>query len=575
MNDWIKDAIFYQIYPLGFCGAPQYHQCNTTHVIKKIEEWIPHLTKMHINALYLGPVFESYEHGYDTSDYQLVDHRLGSNEDFKEVCQKLHAAGIRIVLDGVFNHVGREFWAFKDVQKNLQASRYCSWFHNLNFSCQSPMQDPFTYEAWEGHYNLVKLNLQNEEVVQYLLDSIHMWIKEFDIDGLRLDAADCIDRNFFRRLKVFCKEQKSDFWLMGEIIHGDYTVWANDEMLDSVTNYECYKGLYSSHNEKNYFEIAYSLNRQFGNGGIYKHLTLYNFVDNHDVNRLASTVKNEQDLYNIYTLLYTMPGIPSMYYGSEWALKGIKHDGSDADIRPCITLADMENESSDLLEHLCTLGAIKKQYKALRDGDYEQIVVRNEQFIFARKNNDEILYVAFNVSDTPYTCEFHVAYDALKDCISNTLVPVEHQTCTLTMKPKTAYVLVSSNEECHKDEIEKIIESEEHIESEDNLSSKDIVEQIDTEAQIEENAHTQIEEKTLVNKVEEGSNAILPGKYQHFKGKHYAVLYIATHSETMEQYVVYRQLYGNGDVWVRPLKMFQEFVEVEGKRVPRFTYIGK
>ena len=201
----------------------------------------------------------------------------------------MHEAGIRIVLDGVFNHVGRRFWAFLDIIEKGQASPYCSWFHNLNFYGQSPCGDPFTYDAWEGHYNLVKLNLRNEEVVTYLLESIAMWMDEFHIDGLRLDAADCIDQDFFKRLKQFCKEKDPEFWLMGEIIHGDYNRWANDEMLDSVTNYECYKGLYSSHNEKNYFEIAYSLNRQFGNGGIYRDLNLYNFVDNHDVNRLAST----------------------------------------------------------------------------------------------------------------------------------------------------------------------------------------------------------------------------------------------------------------------------------------------
>lgn len=584
MKDWIKDAIFYQIYPLGFCGASKYHQSVTTHAIKKIVEWIPHLKRMHINALYLGPIFESFEHGYDTSDYQLVDHRLGSNEDFKEVCLKLHAAGIRIVLDGVFNHVGRNFWAFQDVQKNLQNSRYCDWFHNLNFSHQSPMQDPFTYEAWEGHYNLVKLNLQNEEVVQYLLNSIHMWIKEFDIDGLRLDAADCIHRDFFHRLKVFCTEKKPDMWLMGEIIHGDYNVWANDNMLDSVTNYECYKGLYSSHNEKNYFEIAYSLNRQFGRGGIYKHLTLYNFVDNHDVNRLASTIKNEQDMHNIYTLLYTIPGIPSIYYGSEWALKGIKHDGSDADIRPCLTLSVMEQEHpSDLLQHICKLGAIRHKYKPLTHGDYEQIIVKNEQFIFVRKYHEEVIYVALNVSDSSYTCKFDVPFTSLKDCIHDEIIPVDGHTCTFIMKPKSSYILISNNEESPKNEAIEDMKSKEVIQSGiKEYNYEDIRQSQIKERQNEEDIHSHIEripkaieKPVLPETLKKASTEILPGKYQHFKGKNYAVLYVATHSETMERYVVYRQLYGDGDVWVRPLSMFQEFIEVEGKRVPRFQYIGK
>ena len=155
MNDWTKKAIFYHIYPLGFCGCEQYHQDTITPRIHKLKDWIPHFKKLHINALYLGPVFESFEHGYDTSDYRSLDHRLGTNKDFIDVCDALHGNGIRIVLDGVFNHVGRDFWAFKDVQQRKEASPYCNWFSNLNFNCPSPMGDSFTYDTWQGHYNLV------------------------------------------------------------------------------------------------------------------------------------------------------------------------------------------------------------------------------------------------------------------------------------------------------------------------------------------------------------------------------------------------------------------------------------
>lgn len=561
MKEWTKEAIFYHIYPLGFCGAPQYHQEDVSHRIQKIEEWIPHLKKMHINAVYLGPVFESYEHGYDTSDYRLVDHRLGINKDFEEVCKKLHEAGIRIVLDGVFNHVGREFWAFKDVQEHKQNSRYCGWFHNLNFGGNSPLGDPFTYEAWEGHYNLVKLNLQNEEVVQYLLESIAMWMDDFGIDGLRLDAADCIDRNFFRRLKVFCEEKNPDFWLMGEIIHGEYTIWANKEMLDSVTNYECYKGLWSSHNEKNYFEIAYSLNRQFGNGGIYKDLVLYNFVDNHDVNRLASTVKDPKDLSNIYTLMYTMPGIPSIYYGSEWAVQGTKHNGSDADIRPCLELNDKAYNFA-LSEHIERLGEIRESVPALSHGVYEQVLVRNQQFVFARTLGNERVYIALNVSDEAMQCEIDVPYKAVKDLLHDTTLPVQGK-LTIELPAKSSGIYVPTTEAADvitpaKEESHTTIK--EPIKEEVQKPVQEMKEAVVTET--EEEAFTQ-------------PDTIIPGRYQHFKGKNYSVLYLATHSETMETYVVYRQLYGEGSVWIRPLSMFQEQVEVDGKFVPRFKYIGK
>ena len=239
MASWITNAVFYHIYPLGFCGAPQYHhQGEQTNRINKLEEWIPHLKELGINALYLGPVFASSEHGYDTRDYYHIDRRLGDDKAFAHVCRRLHENGIRVVLDGVFNHVGRDFWAFQDVQRNGQNSRCCGWFQNLHFGGQSPLGDPFCYDAWEGHFNLVKLNLKNPEVVDHLLGAVDSWIRDFQIDGLRLDAADCIDPDFFRRLRRFCKERKEDFWLMGEIIHGDYNRWANPEMLDSVTNYE-------------------------------------------------------------------------------------------------------------------------------------------------------------------------------------------------------------------------------------------------------------------------------------------------------------------------------------------------
>ncbi|MCH4284700.1 DUF1653 domain-containing protein [Absiella sp. AM54-8XD] len=556
MNNWTKDAVFYHIYPLGFCGCEQYHQESINHRILKLKEWIPHLVDMHINAVYLGPVFESYEHGYDTSDYRMIDHRLGTNEDFKEVCDALHEAGIRIVLDGVFNHVGRRFWAFLDVIEKGQASCYCSWFHNLNFYGQSPCGDPFTYDAWEGHYNLVKLNLRNEEVVSYLLESIAMWMDEFHIDGLRLDAADCIDQDFFRRLKQFCKEKAPDFWLMGEIIHGDYNRWANDEMLDSVTNYECYKGLYSSHNEKNYFEIAYSLNRQFGNGGIYRNLNLYNFVDNHDVNRLASTLKDSNDLKNVYTMLYTMPGIPSIYYGSEWAVKGTKHDGSDADIRPCLPLEDPSYDE-ELCEHIAMLGKIYGELSALRYGAYEQLVVRNEQFAFMRKDEKTHVVVAFNVSDDTFTMELPCAAFAYKDMCKDVVYLAKDNHIELDMEPKSAYILIpcADNE---KGVVKKM--------------PKKIIKEEAPEQEVMPLPETKEEQAIVLPVID---MPITPGVYEHFKGKHYTVLYVAKHSETLESYVVYRQLYGNGEVWIRPLDMFLKDVEVDGKIVPRFKYIGK
>lgn len=564
MCNWVKEASFYHIYPLGFCGAPQIHQEEISHRITKIIDWIPHMKKMHMNAIYLGPIFASYEHGYDTSDYRMIDHRLGDNEDFKKVCDALHEAGIRIVLDGVFNHVGRYFWAFLDVKEKREGSPYANWFQNINFHASSPLGDDFTYETWQGYYNLVKLNLRNEEVVQYLLDSVAMWMDEFHIDGLRLDAADCIDKDFFRRLKVFTKQKNPDFWLMGEIIHGDYNMWANPEMLDSVTNYECYKGLYSSHNTKNYFEIAYSLNRQFGNRGIYKNLTLYNFVDNHDVNRLASTLLNQKDLLNVYTLLYTMPGVPSIYYGSEYALKGTKHDGSDADIRPCLDIDHIPDPNEELFAHICKLGEIYETATPLKTGSYEQILIRNEQYVFQRKNEHETVYVALNVSDEPYMVSFPVTESNLLDVVHEDSYVCEG-CCEITLQPHDSVILIKNSDgntltKPKQKEKKPVMKKQSIV----KLEEQEILEQTTTKKE-------EIQQKPILKQPE----TILPGRYRHFKGKDYAVLYIAKHSETLEEYVVYRQLYDAGDVWIRPLAMFKEMVEVDGEIIPRFQYLGK
>lgn len=419
MSDWISKAIIYHIFTLGFCGAPDenHKELVCENRILKVLEWTEHLKALGANTILFGPLFESVSHGYDTADYYQLDKRLGTNEDFKVVCKKLHEEGFKVVLDGVFNHVGRDFFAFKDLQEKQHQSKYKDWFCNVNFGGSSPYGDPFSYEGWEGHYNLVKLNLWNQEVKDYLLNAVKMWIDEFDIDGLRLDVAYCIDEGFLRALREFVDAQKADFWLMGEMIHGDYSRLTKPGLLHSTTNYECYKGIYSSHNDKNYFEINHSLNRLFGKGGLCEHSRLYNFVDNHDVERIGTILKEKKHLKNVYTLLFTMPGIPSIYYGSEWGIEGKKEKGSDKSLRPTINLKEMLKQDQDIkeepteqtltfVEHIGKLAKIYEQYKVLQEGGFEQVVVRNQQLIFARNLGEERIYIALNLADTPIELEF-------------------------------------------------------------------------------------------------------------------------------------------------------------------------
>lgn len=402
---WANESIFYHIYPLGFVGAEERNDfCSEPkNRIFKVVEWIDQIKKIGANALYIGPLFESTAHGYDTSDYFKIDRRLGTNEDFKKVAQELHSNGIKIVLDGVFNHVGRDFWAFKDVKENRQNSRYCSWF-NISFDRNNNYNDGFSYENWEGCDDLVRLNLHNHEVKNHLFHAIKTWVEDYDIDGLRLDVAYCLDKGFLSELRQFCKGLKSDFWLMGETLHGDYNQWMNDEMLDSVTNYECYKGLFSSCNSKNMFEIAHSLQRQFSeeSHSIYKGKHLYSFLDNHDVSRISSILSNKKHLESLYTLLFTMPGIPSVYYGSEWGVEGSKNNG-DLDLRPNLNL----QADNSLTNHISNLSKIRKDHSSLSYGKYKQINLTNETYSFVRELDSESIVTSINIGDKPFELKYN------------------------------------------------------------------------------------------------------------------------------------------------------------------------
>ena len=397
---WAYEGIFYQIYPIGFCGAPTANDGKTVSRILKLKDWSSYLESLGISSILLNPIFESDNHGYDTRDYKKIDCRLGTNKDFAEVCKDLHTHNVKIVLDGVFNHVGRGFWAFKDVLEKKWDSPYKDWFC-INFDGNSCYNDGFWYEGWEGHFELVKLNLANPAVVDYLLECVKGWIDEFDIDGLRLDVAYCLDRNFMKRLRSFCQELKPDFALIGEVLFGDYNQIVNDEMLHSCTNYECYKGIYSSFNSMNMFEIAHSLNRQYGpeQWCIYRGKHLMSFVDNHDVTRIASILTNKNHLPLTYGLLLGMPGVPCIYYGSEWGEEGVKAPNNDYALRQCFE----EPKPNELTEEIKKMIHVRTGSNALCHGSYRNVVLTNHQLIFERRTDDERMLVAINASDAPFT----------------------------------------------------------------------------------------------------------------------------------------------------------------------------
>lgn len=403
MAAWYETAEFYHIYPIGLTGAPRRRESDE--VVHRMDtltrEWLPHIEKLGCSAIYIGPLFDSTTHGYDTKDYKKVDPRLGDQEDFKSFVEEAHQRGIKVVVDGVFNHTGREFFAFQDIQKNREGSRYQGWYKGIWFGGNTCYNDGFSYEAWRNCYELVNLNLQNQEVRDYLLEAIEFWIDTFDIDGIRLDCADCLDFEFMHQMRERTERKKQDFWLMGEVIHGDYARYIGDghQLLHSVTNYELHKGLYSGHNDHNYFEIAHTIRREFDeNGGIYKGMKLYTFVDNHDVDRLASKLTVKENQIPVYTLLYMLPGIPSIYYGSEFGIQGKKEGGNDDPLRPQLALDELLEQSQypELMEHIKRLSQVRREHRACFEGRYRELMLTNRQYAFARMSEDDMVITAVN-----------------------------------------------------------------------------------------------------------------------------------------------------------------------------------
>lgn len=397
---WYDEAVFYHIYPLGLAGAPKQNDYGEpVHRLNTLLPWVDHIKEIDGSALYIGPLFESVGHGYETTDYKKLDSRLGTNEDLTAFVAYCHEQGIKVIFDGVFNHTGRDFFAFKDIQANRENSQYKDWYCNVNFWGNNEYNDGFSYDNWGGYNLLVKLNQKDPAVVDYICDVIRFWVSEFDVDGIRLDAADVLDFDFMKALRRTANEVKPDFWLMGEVIHGDYSRWVNGETLHSVTNYTLHKALYSGHNDHNYFEIAHTV-RRLQNMGTLK---LYNFVDNHDVERIYTKLTNKAHFAPVHVLLYTLPGVPSIYYGSEFGIEGRKEYGSDDSLRPALNIEDYKDsvKTNPCTALIAALGKVRQAVPALSYSSYDELMLTNRQFAYARDLDGTRVIVSVNNDDAP------------------------------------------------------------------------------------------------------------------------------------------------------------------------------
>ena len=443
MSTWYERGVFYHMYPLGMTGAPRHNDATeVTNRFAELLQWILHIRSLGCNAIYIGPLFESTSHGYDTRDYKLVDRRLGDNESFKDFVKQCHDSGIRVVVDGVFNHTGREFFAFKDIQEKKWDSPYKDWYKGVNFDWQGPCGDPFGYDAWQGHFELPCLNLFNPAVRSYLFDVIRFWVDEFDIDGIRLDCANVLDFNFMKEMRQETARMKEDFWLMGEVIHGDYSRWVNPQMLHSVTNYELHKSLYSGFNDHNFFEIAHNVRRLEAIGR-----QLYTFVDNHDEDRIASKLKLKEHLIPIYLCLFTLPGIPSIYYGGEWGVEGKRTSTSDEALRPAIPISQSDERNCELTQFICAVGRIHDENEEFHGGRYQELLLTNRQYAFARHGADSVIITAVNNDgndveiDVPVPIPAKEAVDLLEDGPCRSILPVANGKVHIKLRGNRGAVL--------------------------------------------------------------------------------------------------------------------------------------
>ena len=455
---WFDEAIFYHIYPLGLCGAPQKNDYGQVcHRLQSLYPWLDHIEKTGFNALYIGPLFESVGHGYETTDYYKLDSRLGDNEDLRKFVKAAHDKGIKVVFDAVFNHTGRDFFAFKDIRENREHSPYLYWYKDVDLNGNNEYNDGFSYANWGGYDLLAKLDLNNPEVRNYIFDVVRYWVREFDVDGLRLDAADVLDFDFLKQLRSMCDSIKEEFWLMGEVIHGEYYRWVNPEMLHSVTDYTLHKALYSGHNDHNYFEIAHTVNRLMQNGNDMRRL--YSFADNHDVERFVHSLRNRADLLPAYVLLFTLPGIPSIYYGSEFGVEGRKERYSDASIRPYLDLNDLLSNENDLYKLICVLCSIHKKEKALSYGEYKELSLTTTSFCFARGE------VIVTVNNSDEDASFNVAADRnYVGCLGDQKVAVQDGRIYLEVKGHGGEIWIPD------DENRRVYEPiDVHFETEDKL----------------------------------------------------------------------------------------------------------
>ncbi|GAB3817915.1 alpha-amylase family protein [Kribbella italica] len=373
---WTDHAIWWHVYPLGFTGAERALADLTDephHRFGRLEDWLDHAIELGCSGLLLGPVFASETHGYDTIDHFRIDPRLGTDEDFDQLVAAAHARGLRVALDGVFNHVARSFAGPHE------------WFRRTDEGLAS----------FEGHEHLVALDHDLPAVRQYVVDVMTHWMAR-GVDAWRLDAAYAVPASFWRDVLAEVRARYPEAWFFGELIHGDYAAYAQESTLDSITQYELWKAIWSSLNDGNFYELAHAVERH---DQLLDTFVPQTFVGNHDVTRIASQLSDERHVGHAVAILFTIAGVPSVYAGDEFGWQGVKEDreGGDDAIRQ--QFPDKPGKPDPLYQEL--IGVRRRNPWLVRARTTVEHL-SNEAVALKSSAEGQSLTLLLNVSDEPY-----------------------------------------------------------------------------------------------------------------------------------------------------------------------------
>ncbi len=390
---WAETAVFWHLYPLGFVGAPASATDPDAAAprLRRLNNWLDYLIDLGANGLLLGPVFASETHGYDTVDHYRIDPRLGTEADLVDLFEQASSRGIRVVLDGVFNHVGRGFPQLTDVVEHGYLSPFSSWFKR---------RADGEFNNFEGHERLVTLNHDEPQVADYVSDVMTYWLDR-GAAGWRLDAAYAVPTEFWRQVTDRVHAQHPDAWLLGEVIHGDYSSFVAKAGVDSVTQYEVWKATWSSLNDRNFYELAWALQRH---EELLETFVPQTFLGNHDVTRIATQLVDPRHLpHALVLLLVAVAGIPSIYAGDEQGMVGLKEqrEGGDDAIRPEFpdhpeALAPAAQETLRLHRELIGL---RRRHPWLVRARTVVEHLANEQMLLRVTDGTDTLLVALNLGE--------------------------------------------------------------------------------------------------------------------------------------------------------------------------------